>query len=549
MFLKICYFIYPGVNKLANIIIVDDEQVILLFLESILKKMGHVIVKKCNSGEAAISATDAYKPDIIFMDINMPGKYNGIEASKIITSNHEIPVIFITAYENEEYINEIKNVGPFGYILKPFRESEIKIAINITIYRTEMEKKLRHAISKYQSQLNYEEKINNILSTINKSVNPLDALDNTFLDFMKVDTIRSAYFFKFIQNNDYEVLFSSFDEQHNIVTFNDNYQNELINFTFEKETYFLDKIDPISHGSIFPLYIDKKYYGFLLLTTNEQLSKIDSIFLYIELFINALSILLKRSIDYSKLIEVQNQNFELEKMNMRNQRLSSLGQLSSSIAHEINQPLQSIKLLSDSVLFWQKENKELDKSIMYENFSKISQRVDRINNIIDAMRYMVYSPEKIESKEININEQITEAVNFFKDRASENHIIIRQELDRSIGSIKMSDTQFFQIMSNLISNSMNVLIKNNSDKEKNIIIRTINNDENYTIEIIDNGPGVPDNEKESIFNPFYSSFTNTKNLGLGLFIIFNIIKSYDASINILDNEFGGATFQMRLRKY
>ncbi len=534
---------------MSNIVIVDDEQVILLFLESILKKLGHTIVKKCNSGEMAIEAANQIKPDLIFMDINMPGKYNGIEASKVIADTCSIPVIFITAYENEEFINEIKNVGPYGYILKPFRESEIKIAINITMYREEMENKLKKAIIKYKTQLKYEEKINFILTIINSSLNPIEKLDFV-LDEFRADL---ELFDIILLENSNDLLKPKFCVSNKIdkdFTLN---KSSIIN---NEKTNCNDLSDPIfklsdnqpNFISYFSVETNNDLYAIIVLIHKGDFIIDDEQLIYIKLFANALSILYKRSNDYKELNEIKENNFELEKMSIRNQRLSSLGKLSSAIAHEINQPLQSIKILSDSVLFWEKENKNVEKNIMLENFSKISSRVDRINVIIETMRYMVMSPEKIQSKEININTRLIDLIKSYDDKVPKYNIEIIPELDKSMPLFNFSDVQFDQIISNIINNAISVLSKDQNNNSKKIVIKTINNTDHCLIEIIDNGPGIPDNEKELIFNPFYSSFHNSKNLGLGLYIVFNILKIYDSSIKVVDTELRGTTFQIRLKK-
>jgi CheY-like chemotaxis protein len=87
------------------------------------------------SGEEAIEKARSLRPDIVLMDIVMPGKMNGIEAAKIITTELDIPVVFVTSYADDRIIEQAKSVRPYGYIVKPFNELEIKAAIEVALFR------------------------------------------------------------------------------------------------------------------------------------------------------------------------------------------------------------------------------------------------------------------------------------------------------------------------------------------------------------------------------------------------------------------------------
>ena len=100
-----------------KILVVEDETVIAMELELQLKKMGYDVVGRAGSGVGAIEKATELHPDLILMDIVMPGGMDGIGASKQIISTQNIPVIFLTAYADEEYIKRAREVGPFGYLV------------------------------------------------------------------------------------------------------------------------------------------------------------------------------------------------------------------------------------------------------------------------------------------------------------------------------------------------------------------------------------------------------------------------------------------------
>ena len=135
-----------------KIVVVDDERLITAQLEEQLTSMGYKVVGVGSSGEEAIKLAMELKPDLILMDIVMPnGKIDGIKAAKKIKTEFDIPVIFITAYGGGKIINEVKDVEPFGFIIKPFQESELKVIIEMALYRKEMERELKASEEKYRS--------------------------------------------------------------------------------------------------------------------------------------------------------------------------------------------------------------------------------------------------------------------------------------------------------------------------------------------------------------------------------------------------------------
>jgi PAS domain S-box-containing protein len=94
------------------------------------------------------------RPDAILMDIVMPGTTDGISAAEIIKTELDIPIIFLTAYADDQYIERAKAVEPFGYIVKPFQEKEVKAAIEIALYRKDIERRLYKSEGKYRSLIN-----------------------------------------------------------------------------------------------------------------------------------------------------------------------------------------------------------------------------------------------------------------------------------------------------------------------------------------------------------------------------------------------------------
>ena len=120
---------------MSKILVVDDEAIITMQLEERLTIMGYTVAGMAASGEDAVDKARRIRPDLVLMDIVMPGKMNGIEAGTIITKELDIPVVFVTAYADDAIIEKAKSARPYGYIVKPFNELEIKAAIEVALFR------------------------------------------------------------------------------------------------------------------------------------------------------------------------------------------------------------------------------------------------------------------------------------------------------------------------------------------------------------------------------------------------------------------------------
>ena len=126
-----------------KILIVEDEAIVALHEEENLKNMGYTVVGKASSGEEAIRKAEETQPDLVLMDIVLKGEMDGIETAGQITTRFNIPVVYVTAYGDETTLQRAKLTEPFGYILKPFKERDLHVAIGIALYRHEMESRVK----------------------------------------------------------------------------------------------------------------------------------------------------------------------------------------------------------------------------------------------------------------------------------------------------------------------------------------------------------------------------------------------------------------------
>jgi response regulator NasT len=118
----------------VRVVVADDESIIRMDLREMLDSLGYEVVGEAGDGTAAVSLARELRPDIVIMDIKMPGM-DGIAAAKVLTEEHIAPVLLLTAFSQQELIERAKEAGVVGYVVKPFRESDLKPAIDIALAR------------------------------------------------------------------------------------------------------------------------------------------------------------------------------------------------------------------------------------------------------------------------------------------------------------------------------------------------------------------------------------------------------------------------------
>jgi len=125
-----------------RILIVEDEALIAEEIADRLGRLGFQIVGQADSADRAIQLAEQVRPDLVLMDIRLKGEKDGVEAAEVISQRLDIAVVFLTAHADEPTFQRAKGTAPFGYVLKPFHERELVVAIEIAIHRHTLERRL-----------------------------------------------------------------------------------------------------------------------------------------------------------------------------------------------------------------------------------------------------------------------------------------------------------------------------------------------------------------------------------------------------------------------
>lgn len=136
----------------TRIIVADDESIVRADLKEMLTNLGYLVVGDVGDGQSAVNLARELKPDVVLMDIKMPNM-DGIEAAKILTAEQIAPVVLLTAFGQKELVERAKEAGVVGYLVKPFRETDLMPAIEVALSRFAEFSEVSQEVSDLQNAL------------------------------------------------------------------------------------------------------------------------------------------------------------------------------------------------------------------------------------------------------------------------------------------------------------------------------------------------------------------------------------------------------------
>ena len=251
-------------------------------------------------------------------------------------------------------------------------------------------------------------------------------------------------------------------------------------------------------------------------------------------------------------LDAEKKNAEVIQTIGNSARLASIGVMAAGITHEINQPLNAIKVLSEGILFYHKRNPvHYDKDLI-QKIKDISTAADRINEIVMQMKSFCDIASSTIDDEFEVNQTIHYALEFVKNLSQIHDIEIELTLYPYKVFLKGNKVHFEQIIINLCINAIQALEKIKKE-DKKIVISSEIVSSNQTkqkcliLTISDNGTGILCEDLNRIFDPFYSTKSSGENMGLGLAIVKMFVDSFKGKIIAMNKENKeGASFQLMI---
>ena len=230
----------------------------------------------------------------------------------------------------------------------------------------------------------------------------------------------------------------------------------------------------------------------------------------------------------------------LEKQLIHTQKMESIGTLAAGVAHEVGNPLASISALVQVV------QRSTSDEFAKEKLELIKKQVTRISKIIrDLVDFS--RPSNYELQLTDINQNIVEAVEIVKVGAKAKDILFDIDLNDKIPMLPLISDQIQQIFVNILLNAVDAISeKDNLHKINRISVKSEINEDNVIIIFSDSGKGIPEEYLSKVFEPFYTTKKEGKGTGLGLWVSYGIVKSFQGDIKVESTVKKGTTFTITL---
>lgn len=242
--------------------------------------------------------------------------------------------------------------------------------------------------------------------------------------------------------------------------------------------------------------------------------------------------------DITEVIEKDAQLIQASKM-------STLGEMSAGIAHELNQPLNAIKMGNEYLKMMVEKNREIPMPHIKQVADEVSDQVDRATKIIDSLREFGRKQE-IEKEKVNINDPILGVLGIIGRQLKLQNIKVQLKLGQNLPFIWAQTNRLEQVFFNLITNARDAIRQmremNPKIHDHSITIRSFYENDRVVVTVEDTGIGIRTQEQEKIFEPFFTTKTASDGMGLGLSITYGIIKEYNGKIEVKSNFNQGSIF-------
>lgn len=227
-------------------------------------------------------------------------------------------------------------------------------------------------------------------------------------------------------------------------------------------------------------------------------------------------------------------------------KMASLGEMSAGIAHELNQPLNVIKIGTEYLKMLIKQGKAIDHLILLQVAQDASEQVDRASEIINRLRDFGRMSD-FSRQEVDVNKHVRNVIAVIGEQLRLQSIEVRLDLDEDLGFILGRSNRLEQVIFNLVTNARDAINQNTDQAAsgtRRITIRSFREDGRVSVTVSDTGTGIRQEDKAKIFEPFFTTKEVGKGMGLGLSIVYGIVRDHGGEINVHSEEGVGTTFKL-----
>ncbi|MCP4650209.1 MAG: GHKL domain-containing protein [PVC group bacterium] len=233
------------------------------------------------------------------------------------------------------------------------------------------------------------------------------------------------------------------------------------------------------------------------------------------------------------------QNFEeAQEELVQSNKMIAIGQLAAGISHELNQPLTGVRGFAQAVFM----DLETD-SPLRDDVAKIIQEADRMDRIIKSVRFFAGS-SKSNIKKLDINRSLEDSLSLLEKELQKKNIRLIAKLDNNLPELGGDVHQLEQVFLNLINNAKDAIESLDSSEGGELRVNTelSENGKNIVVKFEDTGCGISPDKLENVFNPFYTTKSPDKGMGMGLSIVYRVVEQHKGTVGVASEEGKGTSF-------
>ncbi|QHG16320.1 ATP-binding protein [Nostoc sp. ATCC 53789] len=490
----------------ARILVVEDEVIVARAISSQLSQLGYVVTGTASSGKVAIAKALETQPELVLMDIILKGEMDGIATASHIREQLDVPVIFLTAYGDNNTLERAKITQPFGYIVKPFTTKDLKIAIEIGLLKHQLERELRQN----------RDQLATLLNSISDAVIATNEQGNvTFMN--PAAEALTGWQQKDALGNEAANIFHIVDETTDTIL-----ENPVTKVLREQQVVYLEEFTSLIRrdGKRVPI-------GDSASPLKGGADKINGV---VVVFWD---------------LSDRRQTKVLEKALEKEQELNRLKSLFiSTVSHEFRNPLTVIQTAVELIEMKGANLTDVKRGIYLKRIQGAVQSMEKLMEEVlfvgrAEAKKLVYNPAPL-----NLEQFCLELIKDFSIvESSECEVVFTCHSDRT--EAVMDEGLLNYMFGNLLSNAIKYSPRGGKI-EFNLICDPIEKVAIFYIQ--DQGMGIPEADQARLFESFYrgSNVQSIKGTGLGLVIVKRCVDAHRGQISVTSQIGVGTTFTVIL---
>lgn len=493
-------------SRKTKILIVEDESIVARDLQCSLEDLNYEVCGIAASSDEAIALAREKVPDLVLMDVRISGKRDGIETAHVIRAEMEVPVIYLTAHADDTTLARAKVTQPSGYLLKPVRTAELRSMVEISIYRSESDKRVRERKRWFETSLcSIADGVVTVdleggIRFMNSAAEQLLGISASQVVGKSVEQLLGP-----ASGWDEGQLSSIMDALHKCAT--RSVSGTLINRTTGERHSVSGRTAPVTE--------EGEHLGAVIVIRDvtEQIS-------------------LRRQVEQTD-------------------RLSSMVKMAASFAHEINTPLAVVTanaayvLENVSSLLGEADPESVLKADIEAALAELGESASRVSQIVADLKSFSRTAAPVsENVEIRLKPCVEWALRAtsleFKDRARV--IVDYGGLTTAFGNHE----GLAQVLANVLRNSADAIASKSTNAREVRVSFTERRRGQVCVEVQDTGIGMSDEVLGRVFEPFVTTKDVGSGTGLGLSISRGLMQSMGGDISLRSQKGSGTTVCLTL---